>query len=350
MTAPRNTDTGNEAHGDARRDEAIGSDATRGDSQRDATRGDASSRARRFTAREFALVAVVVCGLGVSAGLARWLELRQPPAAAQLARSSDELYLKPEQARRLSLGFNAMAADWYWMRTLQYVGRKITSHKGAIQIDDLSALNLKILAPLLENATTLDPQFIAAYEYGAIVLPAVDVEAAVKLLNKGIAANPRAWRLHYYLGYIYWQQNRFQEASEAYAAAARVPGAPAWLSAMSAQMATKGGSRETARAIYENMYRQTDDEQMKKLSLARLVQLQSLDDMDALRALLATHRARTSGRCPQAWREVTPQLRAARFQLDPSAAPLDPSGVPYVIKQDNCDVELGEQSEIIRKY
>lgn len=304
---------------------------------------------RRLRPRELALLLVVVCGLGAAAGLSRWLELRRRPSAEQPARTSEELYLKPEQARRLSLGFNALAADWYWMRTLQYVGRKITSHKGAIQIDDLSPLNLKILAPLLENATTLDPQFLAAYEYGAIVLPAVDVEAAVKLVKKGIAANPQAWRLHSYLGYIYWQQNRFQEASEAYAAGARIAGAPAWMRAMSAQMATKGGSRETARAIYQNMYRQTDDEQMKKLSLARLLQLQTLDEMDALRDMLNAGRART-GRCPLAWRELAPQLRTARFQTDATDAPLDPSGVPYVIKQNGCDVELGERSEIIRKY
>ena len=309
-----------------------------------------TERVRRIKARELALVLVIICGLGASAALSRWLDVRRAPtASAQLAQASEELYLKPEQARRLSLGFNAMAADWYWMRSLQYVGRKIGAHEGAIQIDDLSALNLKILAPLLDHATTLDPQFLAAYEYGAIVLPAVDVEAAIKLINKGIAANPQAWRLHSYLGYIYWQQNRFQEASEAYAAAARVSGSPSWLSVMSAQMATKGGSRETARAMYLSMYRQTDDEQMKKLSLARLRQLQSLDEMDALRAMLEAHRER-AGSCPQSWREVAPLLRAARFQTDSSAAPLDPSGVPYVFKQGGCDVELGAKSEIIRKY
>jgi predicted Zn-dependent protease len=326
MNATRKTDAGSEA-------------------RRDAGRGGHS-----FRPREFALVAVVVCGLGVAAGLARWFEVQGGPAAAeQSARTSEELYLRPEQARRLSLGFNAMAADWYWMRTLQYVGRKITSHQGAIQIDDLSALKLHILAPLLENTTTLDPQFIAAYEYGAIVLPAVDVEAAVRLIRKGIAANPPAWRLHSYLGYIYWQQDRFEEASEAYAAGARVPGSPPWLSMMSAQMATKGGSRETARAIYLNMYQQTDDEQMKQLARSRLSQLQSLDEMDALRALLNAHRAR-AGVCPASWREVAPALRAARFQMDSTAAPLDPSGVPYVIKPEGCDVELGAKSGIIRKY
>jgi tetratricopeptide (TPR) repeat protein len=305
---------------------------------------------RRIRPRELALALMIVCGLGMSAGLSRWLDARRPLAAQQLAQTSDELYLKPEQARRLSLGFNAFVADWYWMRSLQYVGRKIGAHEGAIQIDDLSALNLKILAPLLDNATTLDPQFLAVYQYGAVVLPAVDVEAAVKLIQKGIDANPQAWRLHGYLGYIYWQQNRFPEASAAYAAGARIEGAPTWLASMSAQMATKGGSRDTARAIYQNMYQETNDEQTKKLALARLLQLQSLDEMDALRRnVLDTHRTRT-GNCPRAWREVAPFLRAARFPLDSNGAPLDPSGVPYVIKQDSCDVELGEQSEIIRKY
>jgi tetratricopeptide (TPR) repeat protein len=265
------------------------------------------------------------------------------------ARSADELYLKPEQARRLSLGFNAMVADWYWMRSLQYVGRKVGAHKGALQMDDLGPLNLKILAPLLDNATTLDPQFLAVYEYGAVVLPAVDVEAAVRLINKGIAANPRAWRLYTYLGYIYWQQNRFQEASDAYGAAARVEGAPAWLAAMSAQMATKGGSRDTARVIYQSMYQQTADEQMKQLALSRLVQLQSLDELDALAGLLQAQRAR-AGRCPREWREVAPLLRAARFQIDASGAPLDPTGVAYAIAGETCTAELGAQSEVIRKF
>ena len=171
----------------------------------------ARTRRRRFTRREWLLVAVICACLGGAAGLAHWLEL-QRPAPDPSSQPSDDLYLTPAAARRMSLSFNGLAADWYWLRTLQYVGRKAAAHEGGIQIDDLSSLNLKILAPLLENATTLDPQFMAAYEYGAVVLPAVDVDAAVHLIRKGIAANPQAWRLRSHLGYIYWQQNRFREA------------------------------------------------------------------------------------------------------------------------------------------
>jgi tetratricopeptide (TPR) repeat protein len=281
--------------------------------------------------------------------VARWLELRRP-AQSEVSQVSEELYVTPNAAREMSLAFNGLAADWYWLRTLQYVGRKSTAYRGQIQLDDLRALKLKILAPLLDNTTTLDPQFMAAYEYGAVVLPAVDTDAAVKLINKGIDANPNAWRLHSYLGYIYWQQNRFTEASEAYAAGSRVAGAPAWMGSLAAQMSVKGGSRETARAIYETMLRSTEDEQTRKLAANRLAQLQSLDEMDALRRLLSAYRERSSGRCPAAWREIATIIRAARFRQDTSGAPLDPSDAPYKLISERCDVELDEHSTILRNY
>ena len=294
------------------------------------------------------LAPLLAACLAGAAGVTRWLELRRPPdgSAAQV---SEELYVSPRAARRLALGFNGLAADWYWLRALQYVGRKSAAYQGSLQIDDLGPLELRVLAPLLDNATTLDPQFIAAYNYGAVVLPAVDVDAAVRLVEKGISENPSAWRLHSSLGYIHWQRGRYREAGDAYAAGSRVPGAPAWMAAMSAQMATKGGSRETSRAIYEVMFRSAEDGQMKLLAYRRLLQLKSLDEMDGLRRVLAAHRER-AGRCAADWRELAPALRAAALKTDASGSPLDPAGVPYRLLADKCDVQLGERSEILRNY
>ena len=310
---------------------------------------DDGARRARVARSEWALGLLLVACLGAAAGVVRLLDSRRP-ALPPVAQISEELYLSPQAARRLTLGFNGLAADWYWLRTLQYVGRRVTAHEGQIQIDDLGALELRALAPLLDHATTLDPQFMAAYEYGAVLLPAVDVEAAAKLINKGIEANPQAWRLRSNLGYIHWQAGRYAEASDAYRAAANVPGAPAWLTSMAAQMSTKGGSRDTARAIYQSMLGTTDDDEMKRLALRRLAQLQSLDEQDALRRLLAAHRERTAGRCPADWRELGPALRASRLRLDASGSPVDPAGVPYRLLSDKCDVELGEKSEILRSY
>lgn len=315
---------------------------------RNLSNADAEAPRRVATRGVWARILLLVACLASAAAVARWLDSHRP-AQAPLAQLSEELYVSPAAARHMSLGFNGLAADWYWLRTLQYVGRKAAAREGRFQLDDLGPLELKILAPLLDTTTTLDPHFIAAYEYGAVVLPAVDAEAAVRLLNKGVDANPRAWWLHAYLGYTHWQRGNFAEAAEAYAAGSRVEGAPPWMAAMAAQMSAKGGSRDTSRAIYETLLRTTDDEQMKKLASGRLLQLQALDEMDALRRVLTALRDREGDRCAADWREVAPFLRAARVEIDPeTAAPLDPSGAPYRLLAGRCGVELDERSQILR--
>ncbi len=304
-----------------------------------------SARARMWT--DAALVLIIIAGLASVYGLSRLLEAERPADNPFL--SYEEFYVSPETARRMSLGFNGLVADWYWMRSLQYVGRKMDVYKGDIQIDDLKPLGVERLAPLLEHATTLDPRFMAAYEYGAIVLPAIDVEAALRLTRKGIEANPQSWRLRQHLGYIYWQQGRYAEASEAYRSGAALPGAPGWMNAMAAQMEVSGGSRETARDIYRRMYAEADEEQIKQLAFKRLQQLQSFDERDVLRRVLENYRTRSLGRCPASWRETAAAVRAAGLRTDASGAPLDPSGTPYVLDSATCDARLDARSPVPQK-
>ncbi|HVF57477.1 MAG TPA: hypothetical protein VM934_15085 [Pyrinomonadaceae bacterium] len=305
------------------------------------------SSARRFSLRrgDAAQLFVVVAGLVLVFSLARWMDAQRTTQGARVAQS-EELYVSPETARRMSLGFNGLVADWYWLRALQFIGRKMDAYKGDINIDNLKPLGAENLAPLLEHATTLDPQFTAAYQYGAVVLPAIDVEAALKLTRKGIEANPQSWRLRQHLGYIYWKSGRFREAADAYRDGARQPGAPAWMNAMAAQMELGGGSPETAREIYTRMYAEADDEQVKVLALKRLLQLDSLAQRERIRRVLADYKSR-AGRCPGAWRDVAAAaLRTAGLKTDASGAPLDPTGVPYVLDASACDAALDARSEI----
>lgn len=280
---------------------------------------------------------VVVVGMASAALLVRWADTMRPPVDPNAI--DEGLYLNDKTARRISLGFNGLAADWYWMRSLQYVGKKIYNHQGDIRLDDLSALNLKLLPPLLDTATTLDPEFIEPYEYAAVILPAIDEQQAIRLTEKGINANPNAWRLYHHLGYIYWRQGQYQLASETYGRGAQVPGAPAWMEAMKAKLLSEGGSRSTAREIYTRMYEQSTDGQVKEMAYKHLMQLESLDQRDALLKLFATYKTRT-GKCPDSWREFEPAFRAVRIPVDQSGAPLDPSGAPYILKPGTCEVEL----------
>jgi tetratricopeptide (TPR) repeat protein len=296
------------------------------------------------------LAAFVTLSLMGAVATARWIE--RHPRPAQLLPAEDRLYLKGSAAKRMSLAFNAIVADWYWMRALQYVGRKAVQH-GNIRIDNLSELDLKLLAPLLDAAATLDPKFMAVYEYGAVVLPTIDDsdadEDAIALLKKGIAANPDAWRLYHHLGYIYWQRGDYKSASEAYRTGAGLAGAPAWMKGMEANMLVGGASPQLAREIYGRMLEQSNDEQVKVFAVYRLAQLDSMDERAAVTRLLSDYSARTGGRCPAAWREISAQLRAAGLRVDPSGAPVDPTNAPYVLVQQGCRVDLHPESKIPRR-
>ena len=295
--------------------------------------------------RTLALGLVVVIGMACAALLVHRIDRLRPPEDPNAI--DESLYVNGKMARRISLGFNGLAADWYWMRSLQYVGRKIINSQD-LQIDRLSQLNLKLLAPLLDTATTLDPEFLDPYEYAAVVLPAIDVNEAIRITQKGIEANPNAWRLYHHLGYIYWKQRDYRAASEMYGRGAQIEGAPAWMEAMKAKMTADGGSRATAREIYTRMYEQSNDEKVKEMAHKRVLQLDSLDQRDSLRKLFAAYQART-GKCPNSWKEIEPVLRALRVAVDASGAPLDPSGAPYVLRAGACEVELDPNSEIPAK-
>ncbi len=292
--------------------------------------------------RTIALGLVVVIGIACDALLVRRLDTLRPPEDPNAI--DESLYVNGKMARRISPGFNGLAADWYWMRSLQYVGRKIINDND-VPLDNLGLLNLKLLAPLLDTATTLDPEFQDPYEYAAIVLPSINVNEAIRITQKGIDANPNAWRLYHHLGYIYWQQHDYQAASEIYGRGAQIAGAPPWMEAMKAKMAADGGSRATAREIYTRMYEGSADEKVRDMARKHLLQLDSLDQRDGLRKLFAAYQART-GKCPNSWKEVEPVFRALRIAVDASGAPLDPSGVPYVLRAGACEVDLDPKSEI----
>lgn len=306
-----------------------------------------SAHSLKETALLLALVAFALLG---AIGTARWIE--QHPRPAQQVPAAERLYVKGSAAKRMSLAFGGIIADWYWMRALQYVGRKAIQQE-RVRIDNLSELDLKLLAPLLDTAATLDPRFMPVYEYGAVVLPTVsDTDAdeeAIALLKKGIAANPDAWRLYHHLGYIHWQRGDYKSAGEAYRTGAGIAGAPLWMKTMEVNMLARGSSPQVAREIYARMRDEADDEQVRLFAEYRLAQLDSLAERESIRVVLSDYSTRAGGRCPSSWREVAAQLRAAGLRLDATAAPVDPTNVPYVLVQEGCIVELHPESKIPRR-
>jgi hypothetical protein len=304
--------------------------------------------------RVLGLALLIVLGFGASVAMARVLDAGRPALRASLA--DEAPYLAPETARRLAAGFGGLAADWYWLSALQYVGRKIqdktravqTARQGPVELDRVEGVDPKILARLLDMITTLDPRFTAVYEFAAVVLPVVDVPAAVTVLEKGIQANPEHWYLHQQLAYIHWQRGDYLAASDAFRRGARMTTAR-WMEHMAERMEQKGDDPHVARAMYTRMYEQAQDEQVQQWALKRLMELRSLQERQAIRGVLQSF-VTANGTCPRDWAAIGPGLRESGLALHPEGPPLDPSGAPYVLVLSplGCDVVLHRSSAVPR--
>ncbi len=292
------------------------------------------------------LLTVLIIGYAAVFALSRSLEKNQPPVDEKSA--DEDLYFSANNLESAGHDFRGLIADWYWINSLQYIGKKTLKEGETVNINDLRSLNPRLLYPMLDTATTLDPQFMAVYSYGASVLPAIDNALAVKLLEKGIASNPNDWKLYHNLGYIYWQTKNYAKAAELYAEGSTKPNAPSWLKMMSAKMQTQGGSREFAIETYRQMAETAEDEQTRNFAGLRLMQAESLNEQEAVNKLLADLKQK-NGHCVKSLAEILPQLKTVNlpdkqeFHLDKTNNLTDPSGVPYLLDAANCRMTLNPQ-------
>jgi hypothetical protein len=285
--------------------------------------------------------------------LQRWID----GAAASEVRRDEVLYLSSgETIRKLSLGLEGLAANVYWIRTLQYFGRKIIDSDRPLSAMSTQDIDMPLLAPLLNIVVTLDPRHIPAYRFGAIFLPERDVPAAIALLEKGVRENPNEWRLYQDLAYIYWQQGNaarvedrptfYAKAADWYDLGGQVPGSLWWMRDLAGLMRIKGGSRDAARLIYEG-YLASDDRNISAQAVDRLKQLRSLDDLDSINSVLAKWKQR-NGSCPSDLRAIAPILQSINISVDDDSIPVDPDGFPYVFDVSSCEAKLAKRSSIPR--
>lgn len=299
----------------------------------------------------FILIVVLTAGFAGIFALSKNLEQTKPKPDPR--RADEDLYFTPAQLAAAGHDFRGLLADWYWINSLQYVGGKIVENQGKVNINDLKPLNPRLLYPMLDTAATLDPRFITIYTYGASVLPAIDNEQAVKLLQKGVTNNPENWQLYHNLGYIYWQMGNYQKAAEIYEQGSAKPNAPVWMKQMSANMLAQGSSREFALDVYKQMFETAEDEQTKTFAELRYQQVIALLELDSIRNGLQIFRDKNN-RCPQTWREVIPILMKTvppygdSLRRNRNGEMLDPSGTPYLLinKNNICDAQLAPDSKI----
>jgi len=234
-------------------------------------------------------------------------------------------------ARRLSFGFNALAADLYWIRAIQYYGGLKLHAGGAgangVAVGSREAPDYLLLYPLLDLTTSLDPEFSIAYRFGSIFLAepvprgAGRPDLAIALLEKGLKARPDKWEYMQDIGFVhYWWTHDYKAASDWFARAAAAPGGPWFLRSMAATTLAVGRDRQSSRLLWESIRQSADNDWLRSDAERRLLQLRAMDEIDALQQRVDRFTTAT-GTPPADW--------AALRAIKP---PPDPTGTPYELE------------------
>ena len=285
--------------------------------------------------RSALIVGPILAALVVSlVGLQVWRDAvyGEPSAAAAV------LYVKSGSAlSRLSLSYSTLLADVYWVRSVQYYGGQRLSRSRGKNYDDLYAL--------LDITTSLDPRFAIAYRFGAIFLAepfpggAGRPDQAIALLQKGFRATPTRWQYLLDIGFVYyWWIGDFTRAGAWFNKAADVPGAPWWLRSLAAVTLVQGGDRASSRLLWQSLRDTAEDDWVRNNASVRLAQLDALDAIDRLTAIVRGHAARV-GVTPASWETL---VRAGAIR----GVPMDPTGLPFVIDPATGAVGLSPESHL----
>lgn len=250
----------------------------------------------------------------------------------------DELAIRSGSLlKKMSLEYAPLMAAIYWTRAVQYFGEKHRLHQK----------NLELLWPLLDIATTLDPQLMVAYRFGSIFLSerspmgAGRPDLGIELLERGLKANPNEWRFYQDMGNVYYfDMKDYPKASAAFLEGSKNPKAYIWMKVLAAKIAAEGESPETSYFLWQQVYETTTDPMIKKNAEDHLKLMRAVLDLKEIDRVADEYEKQTGQRATR----VSELVQAGLLK----GATRDPEGYPYVFGEDG-KAELNLKSPLLEQ-
>jgi len=208
------------------------------------------------------------------------LDRRQARTVTQiesLAQLPKGEYLKPAL-----LGYHHLGADIIWLKLVQVVGKKRNSRD-----------EFEWMYHALDVLTTLDPQYAYAFYAGGVMLGdlANRPDLSIRLLERGVKANPTVWNIPFLLGYnYYFLVSDPAKGAEFIMRAAQLPGGPSYLPGLATRMAAEAGNPDTALAFLEARLADTQEPEMREILAYRMKEVIIERDLRVLESLVEAYR------------------------------------------------------------
>ena len=215
-----------------------------------------------------------------------------------------------ETMRRMSLSYDALAADVYWIRALQHFGSG-AARRRAVR-NTRCSIRCWIWRRRWTRASTSRTGLArCSWRSRRRADRAVPIRRS-RCCRRASRRCPTKWQYYQDAGFVYYFGYKdYEKAAEWFRRGSEIKGAPWFLKSLAANTLAKGHDRQASRLLYQVIAETADNDFMKKDAIRRLRQLDTMDDIDVLREVVRRYRERVPGSARAALTWQT--LIAARF-------------------------------------
>jgi tetratricopeptide (TPR) repeat protein len=237
-------------------------------------------------------------------------------------------YLRPA-----SFGYYGLLADFIYLWSIQYYS------------DPGFHPRLEYLKHTYDIITELDPQFLDAYQTGALFMfyEGRNPKAGLQLLDKGLERNPTEWIFPTDAGFYCLINLRDKpQALKYFTKAAQVPGAPTLVKRTLANLTFQKGDMMDSLELWQEVYDTAERPSIKQTAFQHVHDLRVLIDLDGLRKAIKLYYEK--------YQQLPTNLNDLVSARIVKQVPLDPEGNAYEYDPSAGRVKYSKQLNIYRRY
>jgi len=221
-----------------------------------------------------------------------------------------------------SFGHSTLLADLIYIWSIQYFSNSFVPER------------FQYLTHVYSIISELDPKYLDPYQVGAMIAlyDAREFDTAMEILNLGLKKNPEQWIFPWQAGhYAQMLLKDYKLAKKYYQKAMEIEGAPPITQRLYSNAMYELGDYETAWKNWLEIYKNADDERVKKIASNHLYRTKAALDIQKIKQALKEYREKF-GRFPE-------KLDALVSQNFLDSIPQDLDGQDYVYDRETGEIK-----------
>ena len=185
--------------------------------------------------------------------------------------AAPSVVLPPPVLKMVALEHSGLLANAHLLKLMTFYGGRYMNAQALDESD------WRYVERLINSVIALDPKFADAYLMGEglFLYDANNVDAAIRLMEKGRQNRPEDWRMTFYLGANYLLgKNDYRNAAKYFMESSEIPGSPSFLPTLAARLGHYSGETKVSILFLKGLLEQTSDPVLKGKMQKRLSALE----------------------------------------------------------------------------